>query len=63
MNLSHYLKIQKGLLSLDFRSNFLVLTNYYNLILVLELKEVVTATVGGEVDYKHIYTNHEDDPQ
>ena len=37
------------------------LTTCYNFIPILELKEVDTAKVGGELDYKHTDANHEDD--
>ena len=33
----------------------------YNIIVILELKEVDTAKVNGELDYKHTNINNEDD--
>ena len=51
------------LLGFGFRSNNQNLTFDYDFILLLELKEVDTATVGGKLDYKHldIDANHKDD--
>ena len=52
-------EIQRGLLDLGFKSNYLDLTTHYNFILILE--DVDTAKVGGKLDYRHMETNHKDD--
>ena len=54
-------EIKIVLLSLGFRSNYLDITFFYNIIVILELKKVVAAKVGGELHHKHVNIKHEDD--
>ena len=50
-----------GLVGFGYRSNYLDLTARYYFIDILELREDDTAKGCGELDYKHIDTNDEDD--